>query len=200
MRNLLRIQTAVLVALCSVAALPAQDVQLASHNNAVHNNAVHNNAGGHGLHAHAGPCGTCCPSCHQYCQLTVTPDVEEKNCWEIECEEICIPAVRFPWEKCCEPKCGTVITVKRLKKVTYECPTCKYEWTPVCSSCGNCCGAPGQYGPGQPGQLAPPPGAPLPPAPVPGDGGPPVPPPVNGAANSVGQRIPLARPINYQQR
>ena len=22
----------------------------------------------------------------------------EKHCWEVECEEVCIPAVRFPWE------------------------------------------------------------------------------------------------------
>lgn len=194
MRTLLRIQAAVLIALSSVAALSAQDIQLTGHYNAGHNNNAALTSAGHGpgQHAHGGPCGTCCPSCHSYCQLTVTPDVEEKSCWEIECEEICIPAIRFPWEKCCEPKCGTVITVKKLKKVTYECPTCKYEWTPVCSSCGNCCGAPA---PG-PGQIAPPPtGAPLPPAPVPGDAGPPIPPPVDGAA----RRIPLSRPVYYQQ-
>lgn len=171
MRQLLKYQIAVLIALCGVAALPAEDLRL-------------NANAGHQFGHHAGPCGTCCPRCHAYCQLTVTPDKEEKTCWEIECEEICIPAIRFPWEKCCEPKCGTVISVRRLKKVTYECPTCKYEWTPVCASCGSCCGGAGAPQGAPP--IAPPP---------PGELGPPVPPPVNGAAPPA----PLARPMGIRQ-
>ncbi|MDA7980326.1 MAG: hypothetical protein MPJ50_16320 [Pirellulales bacterium] len=181
MHYILRIQTAIMIALCGATALPAEDVRLA---NGSHNGAAH------GHRAHAGHCGTTCPRCHQYCQLTVVPTTVEKSCWEIECEEICIPAIRFPWEKNCEPKCGTVITVKRLKKVKYECPSCKCEWTPVCSTCGNCCGAP------NPSQ-GPPPGVipPVPPVPQRGEPGPPAPPPVDGAQRAP---RPLGRPVSYR--
>ncbi len=179
MRHLLRIQTAVLIALAGVASLPAEDLRVA------HNDA----AAANGHRAHNGPCGTNCPRCHKYCQLEIVPTTVEKSCWEIECEEICIPAIRFPWEKCCEPKCGTVITVKKLKKVTYECPSCECVWTPVCNTCGNCCGAPA------PGEIAPPPlGAPVPPVPLQNDG-PPVPPPIGGAAAAP---RPLGLPASYQ--
>jgi hypothetical protein len=95
----------------------------------------------------------------------------EKSCWEIECEEICIPRVVFPWQKwkakrdgscgscdacgdgrgsCCTVNNGArVKVVKKLKKKKYECPKCKYEWAPACgaqsgcSTCGqaDCCDA-----------------------------------------------------------
>ena len=182
MRYILRLQTAIMIALCGVASLSAEDLRLANNS---HNNA--NNAAAHGHRAHAGYCGTNCPRCHRYCQLTVVPTTVEKSCWEIECEEICIPAIRFPWEKNCEPKCGTVITVKRLKKVTYECPSCKCEWTPVCSTCGNCCGAPDPIQP-------PPPGA-GPPVRLQGEAALPAPPPVDGARRAP---RPLALPVSYR--
>lgn len=41
--------------------------------------------------------GRCCggPKCVGKAEMV---DVE-KHCWKVECEEICIPAVRFPWER-----------------------------------------------------------------------------------------------------
>lgn len=79
------------------------------------------------------------------CVTTGRPATEEKSCWEVECTEVCIPAVRFPWEcrkgdGCSDcvstllPKCGRVRCVRKLKKGSYECDTCKYEHTIV-----NCC-------------------------------------------------------------
>lgn len=190
MRHLFRIQTAILIALVGVASLPAEDLRLA--NNSAHgSNVNHANAAAAGHRAHHGPCGANCPRCHKYCQLEIVPTTVEKSCWDIECEEICIPAIRFPWEKCCEPKCGTVITVKKLKKVTYECPSCECVWTPVCNTCGSCCGAPAQ------GEFAPPLGNPLPPQPPAIQDGPPVPPPVNNGAAQAPR--PLALPAGYRQ-
>ena len=110
-----------------------------------------------------------CPNCHNGCTFKAECGKEEKSCWEVECEEICIPCVVFPWQKwrarrhgqgacdsctggcdSCADSCGVcssvnngvrVKTVKKLKKKSYECPKCKYTWTP--SRCGNgdCCDA-----------------------------------------------------------
>ena len=93
----------------------------------------------------------CCPQCQTVCQLNVDEGTEEKSCWQVECEEICVPRVVFPWQKsCCDPTVNNgacVKVVKKLKKHKYECPTCEYSWTPKkvarcgcggagCASCG----------------------------------------------------------------
>jgi hypothetical protein len=79
--------------------------------------------------AFAGGHGHACPECGcAYCQPVPTTLKETKHCWEVECKQICIPAARWPWEKCCEPRCGKVKTVKVLKKVNYECEKCGYKW------------------------------------------------------------------------
>ena len=86
-------------------------------------------------------CATC-PQCNASCQLEIKQGKEKKSCFKTECKTICIPKVRFPWQKCCEPRCAKAKTVKVLKKHSYECPKCEYKWTPV--PCGNgCCGANG---------------------------------------------------------
>jgi hypothetical protein len=74
--------------------------------------------------------GRCaCPGCGTVCCPRVERGSEKKHCWEVECEEICVPAIRWPWLPCCEPlKCGYTRTVRKLKKVEYECPVCKYTW------------------------------------------------------------------------
>jgi hypothetical protein len=112
-----------------------------------------------------------CPRCQQCCTLDVKSETEEKSCWEVKCEQICIPRVVFPWQnrkalrhggcadcsaRCddcdsgcdaCVGKCGKcsvvhngarVRTVRKLHKRTYECPTCKYEWTPASCGSGGC--------------------------------------------------------------
>ena len=87
-----------------------------------------------------------CPKCH--CVLEIEEDKEEKHCYKVECEEICIPEVRFPWhmlgrKKCCgmakcsgPPRCARVKTIRVLKKEEYECKKCKCKWTPKCTKCG----------------------------------------------------------------
>lgn len=82
--------------------------------------------------------GRKCPQCHKTCHVTVEPIKIKKECWDVECEEICIPAITFPWEKCTTPKCGRVISVKKLKIHTYECDGCGYKWKIDQKPCGSC--------------------------------------------------------------
>ncbi len=75
--------------------------------------------------------GRCCggPKCVGKAEMV---DVE-KHCWKIECDEICVPAVRFPWERG-----GNKLTLFTLFK-SKRChnPGCK------ASSCdGGCSAAP----------------------------------------------------------
>ncbi len=122
-----------------------------------------------GIHAqaglrHGGHARTVCPSCGNCCTLKAERVKEDKACYEVECVEICIPRVVFPWQKwhaarnrhadcdACVDGCSAcatvnngarVKTVKRLKKRTDKCPACKYTWTPASNSdCGDgrCCG------------------------------------------------------------
>lgn len=106
----------------------------------------------------------CCPKCNcSCCKLNVSKGEEEGYCWEIECEEICVPRVVFPWQnpkrscdrdRCCGDGCcrrclkhngAFVVHVKKPKKRKYKCPKCEYEWNLAhngrcCSGkCGDCC-------------------------------------------------------------
>lgn len=82
-----------------------------------------------------------CPQCdNKICQPTPETIKVKKHCWEVECKDICIPHVKWPWQDCCAPpKCGKVRTVKVLKKVEYECEKCGYKWEVNSVGCG--CGA-----------------------------------------------------------
>ncbi len=115
-----------------------------------------------GLHHH-GRSDVFCPKCNTCCTLKVERVKEDKACYEVECVEICIPRVVFPWQKwkadrqshggcdSCDGGCeacssvnngARVKTVKKLKKRSYKCPVCKYTWTPAGNSgCvgGDCC-------------------------------------------------------------
>lgn len=81
-------------------------------------------AGHHRHHRHV------CPDCG--CKICVPEETTLKtkqHCFEVECKDICIPAVKGPFAPCCEaPHCGRVRTVKVLKKVQYECEHCGYKW------------------------------------------------------------------------
>jgi len=70
-----------------------------------------------------------CPTCDKICHAEIVPTKEKKTTWDVECEDICIPAITFPWQKCCQPRCGKVITVNRLKKIEYECESCGCKWS-----------------------------------------------------------------------
>jgi len=94
-----------------------------------------------GKHSH-GKAGSrvFCPHCGEACYPTVTKGKETKHCFNVETKTICIPKVRFPWEKdygkcggkdgCPQPKCGHTRDVHVLIKHEYECSVCKYSWNP----------------------------------------------------------------------
>lgn len=84
----------------------------------------------HGVHSQC----FCCAQ--KTCQLTVSTESEETECFEVECKDICIPPVTFPWE--CRPKkCGRVRTVNVLTTETRERQVCKYKWDVmvICPRC-----------------------------------------------------------------
>lgn len=81
----------------------------------------------------------CCPRCGEACYRTVSVGKEKKHCWVVDTKTICIPKVRFPWERdrdkdgCCKkgcpsPKSGRTKCVRVLLKCEYECEVCKYHW------------------------------------------------------------------------
>jgi len=78
----------------------------------------------------------CCQSCGGACALTARQVEEDEACYDVECKEVCIPAVRFPWERCRTPKCGRVRLVAKLKEDKTKKTTCKYEWVLTCTRCG----------------------------------------------------------------
>lgn len=82
--------------------------------------------------------GPCCCFCDQgQCKLNVDRGEAEVPVFRVECEAICIPPLRFPWE--CGPirKCGKVRHVKKLVIEARNVPVCLYEWEAI-HCCGNC--------------------------------------------------------------
>lgn len=70
-----------------------------------------------------------CPQCNaEICISESETTKVKKSCWKTEQKVICIPKVRFPWQKCDGPLCGKTKTVTLLKKHSYECEACKYKW------------------------------------------------------------------------
>jgi hypothetical protein len=84
----------------------------------------------------------CCQSCGGACALKVEQIEEDEICYDVECEEVCIPAVRFPWESCRTPKCGRVRVVAKLREDKTKKTRCKYEWVLTCTRCGRAASAP----------------------------------------------------------
>lgn len=81
-------------------------------------------------------CNRCSQGC-KTCRLYVETLKVKKHCYFFECKDVCIPPVRFPWQKCCDLKCGKVKTVRVLKKHEWKCDKCGYKWT-VEDLCGSC--------------------------------------------------------------
>ena len=97
---------------------------------------------------------TSCPDCgNRTCHAVPVTTSVKKNCYEVEREEICVPQLCFPWhllsghrllgklcggcteahrtscdDQCNDSRCGRVMTVKVLKKVSYKCDSCGYAW------------------------------------------------------------------------
>ena len=102
------------------------------------------------LHRHHGQ-GACVEGCCPECKTVPN----EKKGFDVECEKICVPPVKFPWESCCVRKPGTVKVVRKLAKKDYECgKKVVYEWpkpekVPCCNEghgckhigCARCAGA-----------------------------------------------------------
>ncbi len=90
-----------------------------------------------GRHAHHPPRPIMCPNCHHLCKLEVEQVKEERVCYDVECEAVCLPRVKLPWEDpCTPPKCAKTRLVHVLVEKDYECEKCHYKWTPVgCEEC-----------------------------------------------------------------
>ena len=86
--------------------------------------------------AAAGRARGSCHSCQAVCCPRRTKEKVKKHCWNVLCENVCVPAFQWPWERCCKPKCGRVRGIHVLEKHEYECTKCGYEWSVrrVCSS------------------------------------------------------------------
>jgi hypothetical protein len=70
------------------------------------------------------------PQCDcQYCELKTKKVEVDKTCFKVEQKEVCVPAVRLPWKKCCPPKKSRVRTVNVLKTDKYKDETCEYKWS-----------------------------------------------------------------------
>ncbi len=100
-----------------------------------------------------GKCGRCEPVCG-HCDAECKTVPVKKTCFEIECKTICVPAVKFPWESCCQTKCGRLRTIRVLKKsekVIGEKTACEWKvHSGDCDHCGDggCCNAVPQSAPG----------------------------------------------------
>ena len=91
----------------------------------------------------SGCCATRCCSYGKTCSPEIKATEVKHNCYCDTCKDICIPAVRFPWEDCCAPlRCGYVRSVKQLTKWEYKCASKEVKWNVVNSGCynGNCNG------------------------------------------------------------
>lgn len=70
-----------------------------------------------------------CPECEcEVCELKVSSGKEEKKCFVVKCETICIPKVQLPWGFSCNPLCAKTKKVRKLSTKKYECPKCSYKW------------------------------------------------------------------------
>lgn len=111
-----------------------------------------------------------CARCSQHfsgrdvCCPTMEEVTEEKTCWNVKCEKVCIPSVRMPWQpggsrltlfnwlclpeakcrcgSCCAPRCGTVRCVSVLESDSYEVTSCRCKWEirrlPSCRDADGC--------------------------------------------------------------
>lgn len=96
--------------------------------------------------ARAGSCGLGCkPGCAAdrvcYCRPVPRQETVTRECFDVECEYICIPGIKFPWQRCCEPpSCGKVRCVRRLTSHEHECGTrIVWDWEVTCRGAGRGC-------------------------------------------------------------
>lgn len=79
----------------------------------------------------------CCLCQKARCEVDVGVEEVDVNGFDVKCERICIPPLRFPWE--CGPlkKCGKVRYVNQLVEDKTTTKVCTYEWKAIvcCPSC-----------------------------------------------------------------
>lgn len=63
------------------------------------------------------------------CKLELDNSKVKKSCYKTEQKSVCVPPVRFPWQKCCPPGKSKTRLVTVLKKHSYECENCAYKWS-----------------------------------------------------------------------
>ena len=95
----------------------------------------------------------CDKSCdHCPCYPTIEEVTVKKPCFEVECEQICVPKVRLPWpffgrhlskvkgcdclRGCSGTQCGHTKTIRVLKVESYECIECQCNWDVNCKGKG----------------------------------------------------------------
>jgi hypothetical protein len=110
--------------------------------------------------------GICCPKCSAICELSVDEGERSRHCWKIECEDVCVPRIVFPWQNrgkhrgsgctgcsatgctsCTPDRCSAcvkhngafVIKVRKLKKHKYTCSQCEYTWEAKRLGCTESC-------------------------------------------------------------
>ncbi|MCC9642113.1 hypothetical protein LOC71_07495 [Rhodopirellula sp. JC740] len=79
----------------------------------------------------------CCFCQAGRCVVEVEKEEVDVKCFDVECETICIPPLRFPWE--CGPlkKCGKVRTIKKLVTDKKKKTVCTYDWSAI-TCCPDC--------------------------------------------------------------
>jgi hypothetical protein len=98
----------------------------------------------------------CCEvDCHRcgesFCHPVPKEVTVSRHCWEVEWKQVCIPAVRWPWQRwfsncdgcdgggcnACSVPCGRTRWVRVLKKRKYDCTKCGCDWViaPLCDDC-----------------------------------------------------------------
>ncbi|MEO9590744.1 hypothetical protein [Rhodopirellula bahusiensis] len=79
----------------------------------------------------------CCFCQAGRCVVEVEKEEVDVKCFDVECEAICIPPLRFPWE--CGPlkKCGKVRTIKKLVIDKKTKTVCVYDWSAI-TCCPDC--------------------------------------------------------------
>lgn len=94
------------------------------------------------------PAAVCSRCGEKVCVTFVSPAAHTESCYEVECDEVCVPAMRFPWHRgkkaecgdCvsdARPGCGKVRGVGKLKEVVSKCDTCRSGQRVVCC-CPKC--------------------------------------------------------------
>jgi len=82
--------------------------------------------------------GPCCCFCDEgFCRVNIERQEEDVPVFRVEQETICIPPLRFPWERGPIRKCGKVRQVNKLVIESRSVPACLYEWKAIhcCKRC-----------------------------------------------------------------